>query len=150
MSEKVVADILEIRKVIPHRYPFLLVDKIVELVDNEYCVGIKCVTFNEPQFTGHFPEYPIMPGVMLIEAMMQTASLMALIPMSRSGRGVQTDKVYFLSLSEAKFRKPVVPGDVMRIVAKRLRIRGRVGRFNGKIFVDGHLCAEACFTILMP
>ncbi len=149
MKKKCVADTIEIMDVLPHRYPFLLVDKVIELVDYEKCVGIKCVSFNEPQFQGHFPQNPIMPGVMLIEAIVQVASLMALIPKSRNGDEFKDNLVYFLSLDEAKFRKPVVPGDVLEIVTEKIHSRGNVWKFKGKVFVDGILHAEAKFTSLM-
>lgn len=145
----VIADVNQISEVLPHRYPFLLVDKIVELEDYKTCVGIKCVTFNEPQFQGHFPGHPIMPGVMLVESMAQVASLMALIPYKRQGVGFGDKVVYFVSLEEAKFRRPVLPGDVLRIETEKLHSRGDMWKFYGKIIVDGKVHAEAKFTAIL-
>ncbi len=145
----VIADITEINKILPHRYPFLLVDKVIELEDFTSCVGIKCVTFNEPHFQGHFPDHPIMPGVMLVESMAQVASLMALIPHKRQGIGFADKVVYFVSLEEVKFRRPVLPGDVLRIETEKIHSRGDIWKFSGKIIVDGKLHAEAKFTAIL-
>ena len=149
MKKECIADIVEIMDILPHRYPFLLVDKIIELVDYEKCVGIKCVSFNEPQFQGHFPGHPIMPGIMLVEAMAQVASLMALIPERRSGETFDDKVVYFMSLEEAKFRKPVVPGDVLEIVTEKIQHRGNIWKFKGTVLVDGVVHADAKFTALL-
>ncbi len=145
----VIADITEITKILPHRYPFLLVDKIIEIEEYQSCVGIKCVSFNEPQFQGHFPDHPIMPGVMLVESMAQVASLMALIPYKREGVGFNDKVVYFVSLEDAKFRRPVLPGDVLRIETKKVQSRGDVWKFSGKVLVEGKIHAEAKFTAIL-
>ena len=149
MTKTCIADVVKIMEILPHRYPFLLVDKIIELVDYEKCVGIKCVSFNEPQFQGHFPGHPIMPGVMLVEAMAQVASLMALMPERNNGETFDDKVVYFMSLEEAKFRKPVLPGSVLEIVTEKVQRRGDIWKFKGKIFVDGVLHADAKFTAVL-
>ncbi|GAB4407065.1 MAG: 3-hydroxyacyl-ACP dehydratase FabZ [Thermodesulfovibrionales bacterium] len=136
-------DIKEIQDILPHRYPFLLVDRIVELEPGARAVGIKNVTINEPFFTGHFPGNPIMPGVLIIEAMAQVAGIMTF----RSG--VQGDTVYFMSIEKAKFRRPVVPGDQLRLGISTIQHRGNVWRFSGDAMVDDKLVAEAEFTAMV-
>jgi 3-hydroxyacyl-[acyl-carrier-protein] dehydratase len=131
-------DIQEILELLPHRYPMLLVDRVLEITDDSI-VGIKNVTFNEPQFTGHFPGYPVMPGVMIIEAMAQTAGILVTVVAPHT-RG----KLMFLaSVEEAKFRKPVVPGDQLRIEMKMLRLKTTVAKIRGTATVDGQVVAEA-------
>jgi 3-hydroxyacyl-[acyl-carrier-protein] dehydratase len=138
-------DILQIMELLPHRYPFLLIDKLVELVPNESAVGIKNVTFNEPFFQGHFPGRPIMPGVLIIEAMAQTAACVVVQAMPKSDKRL----VYFMSVENARFRKPVVPGDQLRIHVKKERNRANVWRFTGEARVDGQLMAEATYTAMI-
>lgn len=139
-------DIDRIMAALPHRYPFLMVDRIVELVANESATGIKCVTVNEPHFQGHFPVKPIMPGVLMIEAMAQTAAVLVL----ESGKLDPEGKlVYFMSISEARFRRPVVPGDVLRIEVKKIRNRGNVWKFKGKAKVEDRTVAEAAFSAML-
>ncbi len=133
----------QIRNTIPHRYPFLLVDRITELEPNVKAVGLKNVTVNEPFFQGHFPDTPIMPGVLIIEAMAQVAGILAF----RSG--VEGDVVYFMSIEKAKFRKPVTPGDQLKLVVNVLRSRNNVWRFSGEAFVDDKLVAETEFTAMI-
>jgi len=133
-------DILRIMQMIPHRYPLLLIDKVVEMVPGERAVGIKNVTFNEPQFQGHFPRRPVMPGVMIIESMAQTAGVLVVHTLGQAAEG---KLVYFLSIDNARFRKPVVPGDVMRIHVVKDRSRGNVWRFNCEVKVEDKLAAEA-------
>jgi 3-hydroxyacyl-[acyl-carrier-protein] dehydratase len=131
-------DIQEILALLPHRYPMLMVDRIVEITENSI-VGIKNVTVNEPHFTGHFPGLPVMPGVLIIEAMAQTAGILVgkLAPHTRG-------KVMFLaSVEEAKFRRPVVPGDQLRIEMKMLRLKYTVAKMQGTATVDGQVAAEA-------
>ena len=144
MSE-VIADINDIMKLLPHRYPFLLVDKVIELTDYEKCVGIKNVTYNESQFQGHFPNHPIMPGVMLVEAMAQVASLMTLIPENKKGLNMDDKVIYFMSIDEVKFRKPVIPGDSLRIETEKIQSRGGIWKFYGRVMVDDKVCTEAKF-----
>jgi 3-hydroxyacyl-[acyl-carrier-protein] dehydratase len=136
-------DVKEIQNFLPHRYPFLLVDRILEIEPEKKAVGIKNVTINEPFFEGHFPGNPIMPGVLIVEAMAQVAGLLAF------ASGVQGDTVYFMSIEKAKFRKPVVPGDQLRLEITRTQQRGNVWKFTGVATVDGKLVAEADFTAMI-
>jgi 3-hydroxyacyl-[acyl-carrier-protein] dehydratase len=134
------ADIQQILEILPHRYPFLLIDRILEARDG-FIVGQKCVTMNEWFFPGHFPERPVMPGVLQIEAMAQTGG--CLVRMREDSRG----KLLFLAgVDNARFRRPVVPGDVLRIEMTETYRRKSLGRTDGKIFVDGQLVAEATIT----
>lgn len=134
-------DINEIQKYLPHRYPFLLVDRIIEIEEGKRVVGIKNVTMNEDHFIGHFPGHPVMPGVLIIEAMAQTAAVLALYTM-RSEVEPQSI-VYFTGINKAKFRKPVVPGDQIRFELDVLKRRRSVWRFSGNAFVENNLVAEA-------
>ncbi len=132
--------IQKIMHLLPHRYPFLLVDKIVDIRGSEFCIGIKNVTYNEPQFQGHFPGEPIMPGVMIIEGMAQAAGCAALV----SGGGSKPAKlVYFMTVDKARFRKPVVPGDVLEYHMTRTNRRKNMWWFRGEAKVGGVVCAEA-------
>lgn len=133
-----VAELKEILTLLPHRYPFLLVDKIVEIDSDNSAIGIKNVTVNEPQFTGHFPEQPIMPGVLLIEGMAQTAGAIC-ARKTRSG----TNLVYFMTIDNARFRKPVVPGDRVEFHVVKQKQRGNIWKFHCDAKVDGQLVAEA-------
>jgi 3-hydroxyacyl-[acyl-carrier-protein] dehydratase len=133
-------DIERLMKLLPHRYPFLLVDRIIQARGDEFGIGIKNVTINEPQFTGHFPEKPVFPGVLLIEAMAQTAG--ALCVNSRLG-GERPPLVYFMTIDKAKFRKPVGPGDRVELHMTRLNQRRNMWWYQGKAMVDGVLVAEA-------
>lgn len=132
------ADILEIMKLLPHRYPFLLVDRIVDIDGDNSAVGIKNVTANEPHFTGHFPDAPIMPGVLLIEGMAQTAG--AICTRKQGGGG---NLVYFMTIDNARFRKPVVPGDRVEFHVFKQKQRGNIWKFHCDAKVDGALVAEA-------
>ncbi|MBI4676750.1 MAG: 3-hydroxyacyl-ACP dehydratase FabZ [Elusimicrobia bacterium] len=138
-------DISAIRKAIPHRYPFLLVDKVEILEEDKKAVGTKCVTVNEPFFAGHFPEHPIMPGVLVVEAMAQTAAAMLL---SKDSPAHKNKLAYFMGINEAKFRAPVLPGTVLKLHVEVLRL-GRVGKFRGEAFVEGKLVAEAEMTFAL-
>ena len=133
-------DIQRLLSSLPHRYPFLLVDRIVEARADEYGVGIKNVTFNEPHFQGHFPSRPIMPGVLLIEGMAQTAG--ALCVASQQGSG-KPSVVYLMTIDKAKFRRPVTPGDQVRFHMTRIAKRRNMWWFRGEAKVDGQLCCEA-------
>ena len=139
------ADLDLIQRIIPHRYPFLLIDKVRDVVVNASCVGIKNVTYNEPQFEGHFPGMPIMPGVMIIEAMAQTAGVLVGLSMDLVDKGA---KVFFMGVEGAKFRRKVVPGDVLELHVKALRGGGRVWKFEGRAMVEGELAAEAVYTAM--
>lgn len=138
-------DFGRILRALPHRYPFLLVDRIVEVVADESATGIKAVTASEPHFQGHFPEHPIMPGVLIIEAMAQTAAVLVV----ESGKVPAGALVYFMSISDARFRHPVVPGDILRLEVRKLRQRGNVWKFEGKAKVDGKVVAEATYTAMI-
>ncbi|QRM55537.1 3-hydroxyacyl-ACP dehydratase FabZ [Sinorhizobium sp. BG8] len=133
-----VAELREILTLLPHRYPFLLVDKIIDIDGDNSAIGIKNVTVNEPQFTGHFPDQPIMPGVLLIEGMAQTAGA---ICARKSGRG--SNLVYFMTIDNARFRKPVVPGDRVEFHVSKQKQRGNIWKFHCDAKVDGQLVAEA-------
>jgi 3-hydroxyacyl-[acyl-carrier-protein] dehydratase len=138
-------DILGLMKLLPHRYPFLLVDKIIEIDEDNSAIGIKNVTINEPHFQGHFPEQPVMPGVLIVEAMAQTAGAICI-------RSQNTDKpslVYFMTIDNAKFRRPVVPGDRLEIHVKKLKKRGNIWRFACEAMVDGAKAAEAEISAMM-
>jgi 3-hydroxyacyl-[acyl-carrier-protein] dehydratase len=140
------ADIGRIMQMIPHRYPLLLVDKVVEMKADESAVGIKNVTINEPFFPGHFPTRPVMPGVMIIECMAQTAAVLVVHTLGPEAEG---KLVYFMTVDNARFRRPVVPGDQMRIHVTRDRRRGNVWKFVGKVTVDDKLAAEASFAAMI-
>jgi 3-hydroxyacyl-[acyl-carrier-protein] dehydratase len=140
------ADILDILAMIPHRYPLLLVDKVVDMVPGESAVGIKNVTMNEPHFQGHFPGKPIMPGVMIVEAMAQTSAVLVVHTLGDQGKN---KLVYFMSIDNAKFRKPVVPGDRMLLKITKERQRGSVWRFASVATVDDEVVAEATFTAMI-
>jgi beta-hydroxyacyl-ACP dehydratase FabZ len=133
--------IQEILKLLPHRYPFLLIDRILEFEANKRVVGIKNVTINEPFFQGHFPGHPIMPGVLLLEAMAQTGGVLAL--KSIPEEEVQKKVLYFMSIDKAKFRKPVLPGDQVRFELTLIKARGPVKSFKALAVVDGGVVAEA-------
>lgn len=139
-------DIMRIMKMIPHRYPILLVDRIIEFVAGERIVGLKNVTMNEPHFMGHFPDFPVMPGVLIIEAMAQTAACFVVRTLGPESEG---KLVYFMSIDEAKFRKPVVPGDSVHIQATVIQSRRNVWKFRGEARVGDTLCAEAIFSAMI-
>jgi 3-hydroxyacyl-[acyl-carrier-protein] dehydratase len=134
------ADIARILKLLPHRYPFLLVDRIVDMDGDNSAVGIKNVTINEPFFQGHFPDFPVMPGVLLIEGMAQTAGALCV---SNLPNPYEPQLVYFMTIDRARFRRPVMPGDTVHYHMTKRRNRGRVWRFEGKAIVDGQVVAEA-------
>ncbi len=139
-------DIMAVMEHIPHRYPFLLIDRLIDIVPNESATGLKNVTINEPFFQGHFPTRPIMPGVLIVEAMAQTAGCLVVHSMGLKGKN---RLVYFMSIENARFRKPVVPGDQLRIHVIRERNRANVWRFRGEAKVDGSLVAEATYTAMI-
>jgi beta-hydroxyacyl-ACP dehydratase FabZ len=133
----------DIIKILPHRYPFLLVDKIIEMEMGKRVVGIKNVTANEPFFQGHFPGNPIMPGVLVIEAMAQVGGVLARLSIPNVMERGEMGGIFFVSMDKVKFRKPVVPGDQIRFEDEALRTGGRIWKMAGKAFVDGDLVAEA-------
>lgn len=140
------ADILRVMRMIPHRYPMLLVDKVIEMKADESAVGIKNVTYNEPYFQGHFPSRPVMPGVMVIESMAQTAGVLVVHTLGPSAEG---KLVYFMSVDSARFRRPIMPGDRMHIHVRRERRRGNVWRFAAEVKIDGQLAADATVTAMI-
>jgi 3-hydroxyacyl-[acyl-carrier-protein] dehydratase len=138
-------NINEILARIPHRYPFLLVDRCEEFKPSESIVGIKCVTFNEPFFQGHFPGHPVMPGVLIVEALAQTGAIM----MSKSlNIDISGKVIYFMSIDGVRFRSPVRPGDVIRMHVEVTRARGDIFKFKGKAMVNGKVAAEAEFAAM--
>lgn len=141
-----IIDVQQIQGLIPHRYPFLLVDRIVELVEGKSAVGLKNVTINEPHFQGHFPSFPIMPGVLIVEAMAQTAGSLVVKTLGEKAEG---KIVFFMSVEEAKFRKPVVPGDALYIHIEIIKGRGAIWKFKGVAKVDDKIHAEAIFTAMI-
>lgn len=140
-----VLDVEQIKKLLPHRAPFLLVERLTEIVPFESAVGHKAVSFNEPHFAGHFPNYAVMPGVLIVESMAQTAG--ALIVHSIAPK--DTPSVFFMGIDRARFRRPVVPGDMLRFPVQALQHRGPVWKFVGKAFVGEALCAEAEFSAMI-
>ncbi len=139
-------DVNEIMKMIPHRYPFLLIDKVVDIVKGESAVGEKGVTVSEPYFQGHFPQRPIMPGVLIVETMAQTAGVLVVHSL---GDEAMNKLVYFMTIDSARFRRPVVPGDMLRIHVTRKQNRGAVWKFDGKAMVNDTLVAEATFSAML-
>ena len=137
-------DIGRIMELIPHRYPFLLVDRIIDVDGDNSAVGIKNVTINEPFFAGHFPGRPVMPGVLIIEAMAQTAGAICMATMQG-----EAHLVYFMSIESAKFRKPVLPGDQLRMHVSKLRRRGSIWKFQCEAKVDDTLVADAVITAML-
>ena len=141
-----VVDIARIMHAIPHRHPFLLIDRVVDMVRDRSCVGIKNVSVNESFFQGHFPGHPVMPGVLIIESMAQTAAVLVVETLGPDAAG---RVVYFMSIEGAKFRRPVVPGDQLRIHVTKDRSRGNVWKFSAVARVDGVSVAEATYTAMI-
>ncbi len=139
-------DVMRIMQMIPHRYPFLMIDRVVDLVPGRSAIGIKNVSINESYFQGHFPRQPVMPGVLVIECMAQTAAVLVVETLEGAAAG---KLVYFMSIEECRFRKPVVPGDRLDIHVTKTRHRGSVWKFSGQARVDGVLMAEARFTAMI-
>ena len=139
-------DIARIMQAIPHRYPFLLIDRVVDLVRNTSAIGVKNVSVNENFFQGHFPNHPVMPGVLIIESMAQTAAVLVVETLGPQAAG---RVVYFMSIEGAKFRRPVVPGDQLRIHIVKQRSRGNVWKFSAVARVDGVAVAEATYAAMI-
>ena len=147
MTDPITLDINAIVQLLPHRYPFLLVDRVLECIPGKSIRALKNVTYNEPFFPGHFPGRPLMPGVMIIEALAQTAGILAFV-----SAGVVPNhetKFYFVGIDKARFRKPVVPGDMLRFAVKALQHRGPVWKFEGKAYVGDALAAEGEFSAMI-
>ncbi|MEP0520832.1 MAG: 3-hydroxyacyl-ACP dehydratase FabZ [Hyphomicrobiales bacterium] len=140
------ADILDLLKALPHRYPFLLVDKLKDINGDESCTGVKNVTANEPQFMGHFPGQPVMPGVLMLEGMAQTAGALCILAKSKDA---PPSLVYLMSIDKAKFRKPVVPGDQIEYLVKKIQSRGSVWKFACSAMVDGKKACEAEISAML-
>ena len=145
MTDTAILDVEQIKQLLPHRAPMLMVEKLADIVPRESATGYKAVSINEPYFMGHFPDRAVMPGVLIVEAMAQTAG--ALVVHSMSGK--TGPAVYFLTIEKARFRKPVVPGDLLRMPVKKLAQRGPVWKFEGQAFVGDTLCAEAEFSAMI-
>ena len=139
-------DIKRILQMIPHRYPMLMVDKVTEMVPAESAIGIKNVSINEPFFQGHFPSEPVMPGVLIIEAMAQTAAVLVVATFGGESEG---KLVYFMSIDGVRFRRPVLPGDRLELHVKKVQNRGNVWKFDGKAIVDGKVAAQATFAAMI-
>ncbi len=139
----------DIKELIPHRYPFLFVDSMKDIVLGEKATGIKQVSVNEWFFQGHFPEYPILPGVIIVEAMAQTAGALVVKSVQEQMPDKKFDKVYFMSIEGAKFRNPVRPGDTLEMKVKKIKGRGQIWKFEGKAYVNDTLVSEATFTAMI-
>jgi len=149
LGSKSVVDRIEIRRImdmIPHRYPFLLVDRVIDLVKGQSATGIKNVTINEPFFQGHFPGHPVMPGVLIVEAMAQTAGVVVTHSLEVDD---QAKVVYFMSIESARFRKPVTPGDTLHIHVSKRAQRGTAWKFSGQAKVDGVVVADASYSAMI-
>jgi len=146
VPQKVILDTGDIKRLLPHRAPFLFIEKLTDIVPNESATGYKAVGYNEPYFTGHFPDHPVMPGVLIIEALAQTAGAMVMYSL-KLDKGNRV--VYFMTIEKARFRRPVRPGDMLRMSVRALRRRGPVWRFAGEAYVDDALCAEAEFSAMI-
>ncbi len=139
-------DITRVMQMIPHRYPMLMIDRVVNVVRGESAIGIKNVTINEHFFQGHFPQRPVMPGVLIIESMAQTAAVLVVATLGAEAEG---KLVYFMTVDEARFRKPVTPGDTAYIHVNKVRQRGNVWKFKGEAKVNDILCAEATYAAMI-
>ena len=139
-------DIKRILQMIPHRYPMLMVDRVIDMQLDQSAVGIKNVTINEPFFLGHFPSEPVMPGVLIVEAMAQTACVLVV---STFGAAAEGKLVYFMSIDGVRFRRPVVPGDRLELHVRKVQSRASVWKFSGKAIVEGKLAAEATFAAMI-
>ncbi|MGR3363464.1 MAG: 3-hydroxyacyl-ACP dehydratase FabZ [Maritimibacter harenae] len=140
------ADLQMIQRCIPHRYPFLLIDKVEDIVKGESAVGVKNVTYNEPHFQGHFPQMPVMPGVTIVEAMAQTSAVMVSLSLDLVDRN---PLVYFMGIDKVKFRRKVVPGDVLKLAITTLRGGSKIWRFQGEATVDGEVACSAEFSAMI-
>jgi len=140
------ADIARVMELLPHRFPMLLVDRVLDLCPGKSAIGVKNVTINEPFFQGHFPGQPVMPGVLLVEAMAQTAAVVVVASMDKDDQG---KLVYFMSIDSARFRKPVTPGDQVHLHVEKVQNRRNVWKFRGEAKVDGVVVAESVYTAMI-
>lgn len=139
-------DIVQVMEMVPHRYPMLMIDKVIKVVPGESAIGIKNVSVNEQYFQGHFPTRPVMPGVLIIESMAQTAAVLVVKTLGPESAG---KLVYFMTVDDARFRKPLVPGDTAHIHVTKIRHRGNVWKFRGEAKVNDTLCAEATYSAMI-
>ena len=144
--DRVTLNVEQIKTLLPHRAPFLLIERLTDIMPNESAVAYKAVSINEPHFMGHFPNYAVMPGVLIVEAMAQAAGALV---MHSSGQTAENKLVYFMTIDNARFRKPVTPGDLLRMPVKMIRRRGPVWKFGGQAYVGETLCAEAEFSAMI-
>jgi 3-hydroxyacyl-[acyl-carrier-protein] dehydratase len=140
------ADVRAVMAMLPHRYPMLLVDRVEDIVPGVSARGIKAVSINEPFFAGHFPARPIMPGVLIVEALAQTAGVLAMVTLGEAGRG---KLVYFMAIENARFRSPVEPGCLLDLKVSFTQNRGKISKFEGRAEINGKLAAEASFTAMI-
>tara|TARA_B100000686_G_scaffold339098_1_gene412610 strand:+ start:1226 stop:1693 length:468 start_codon:yes stop_codon:yes gene_type:complete len=140
------ADIMRIMEMIPHRFPMLLIDRVVDIIPDKSATGIKNVTINEQYFQGHFPKRPVVPGVMIIESMAQTAAVLVVHTLGAKSEG---KVVYFMSIDDARFRQPIVPADQMRVYVEKTKSRGAVWKFTSRVTVEGQLAAEASYAAMI-
>ncbi len=150
LSDSIVLGVEDIQKLIPHRYPFLLIDRLTIVEEGSYAIGHKNVSFNEWYFQGHFPSHPVLPGVLIVEAMAQSAATLVMKTLKdHSQFEFKNPLVYFMSIEEAKFRKPVAPGDILELHVEKDRQRGHIWKFKGKAMVGGAVTDEALFTAMI-
>jgi 3-hydroxyacyl-[acyl-carrier-protein] dehydratase len=145
-DQNITLNVEQIKALLPHRPPFLLIERLTDIVLNESAIAHKAVSINEPHFVGHFPNYAVMPGVLIVEAMAQAAGALV---MYSSGDSAKNKLVYFMTIDNARFRKPVTPGDMLRMPVKAIRHRGPVWKFTGAAYVGDALCAEAEFSAMI-
>ena len=147
------ADVMAVMALLPHRFPMLLVDRVIDMIPGQSATGIKAVTINEPFFAGHFPARPIMPGVLIVEALAQTAGVLSIYGARQkqlaAGEAVTDRLVYFMAIENAKFRTPVEPGCLLHLKVEVVQDRGRIAKFQGRAEIDGKLAAEASFTAMI-
>ena len=144
--DNLVLTVEDIKRLLPHRAPFLFIERLTDIVPNESATAYKAVSYNEPHFQGHFPNFSVMPGVLIVEAMAQAAGALV---MHSLGWTAENRRVFFMTIDNARFRKPVTPGDMLRMPVKAIRRRGPVWKFSGQAFVDDVLCAEAEFSAMI-